>query len=225
MSLSKPSTSAVTSVSDYFADVWMRMCKRWGIRPVPLVQGLSLWLGWSGLTWLAFGLSLVVVEVGERGDISLAEGLLGGSLIGLAQWVMIRRHLQRAYRWIAVSALGWGWLALFHIGALGWIAPDTLSLTARVWFGLLYGFYVGLVLGLGQWWVMRQSIARAWRWALLSAGIWSVSMAFGWLIGGCLRRVSDLFVAEVFGLAVAWGLTAALSGVAVVGMVYQLDNR
>lgn len=225
MSLSKGSASAWDSASEYVQEAWIDSCKRWGLVPVPLIAGLRLWLGWTGLTWLAFVLSLTVVEVGERGDISFINGLLGGCFVGMAQWLMIRHHLQQAHRWIWVSGLGWGALALLHIGAIGWIAPETSSLSIRVLFGLFYGFYVGLVLGVGQWWVMRKSLVRAWRWALLSAAIWSVSIAFGWLIGGGLRLVTNLFVTEVLGLVVAWALVAALSGIAIVGLVYSRHDQ
>lgn len=225
MSLSRSSNAVLGKILKSLAETWAQTCTRWGIAPIPLIEGAALWIGWTGLTWLAFALSLFVVEVGERGDVSLLEGLIGGSLIGFAQWLIIGRHIKRAHQWIAVSALCWGALGLLHIGAVGWIAPDTMNLMVRVLFGLFYGFYVGLVLGVGQWWVMRRSIVSAWRWILLSAGIWAVAIAFGWLLGGVLRLASNLFVSEVIGLAAAWGIIAALSGVAIVGMLYQQDNR
>ena len=66
---------------------FVMLCQRWGVKPVALVDGLWLWLSWTGLTWLAFVSSLLLVEVGERSDVSLLEGTLGGLLIGLAQWL------------------------------------------------------------------------------------------------------------------------------------------
>lgn len=225
MSLSKVSESAWDSAIAQLTIYWDDVCERWGLGPLPLIKGVLLWLSWTGLTWGAFALSLAFVEVGERGDIAPLDGLLGGCLIGAAQWLTIRHYVTHAYRWILVNALCWGALALLHIGAIGWIAPETSNLIVRVLFGLFYGFYVGLVLGAGQWWVMRQRVVRAWRWVLLSAGIWSVAIAFGWLTGGVLRLISNLFVSEVIGLCVAWALVAALSGIAVVGMVHQADNR
>jgi len=225
MSLSKASNSAWERANAQITTTWLNICKRWGLVPLPLLKGVLLWLGWTALTWLAFALSLAFVEVGERGDIALTDGLLGGGLVGGAQWLMIRAYVVRSHRWIWVSALGWGALAWLHIGAIGWTAPDTPNLVVRVLFGLFYGFYVGLLLGIGQWWVLRQSVVSAWRWILLSAGIWSVAIAFGWLTGGILRLMSRLFVSEVVGLGVAWGLVAALSGIAAVGMVHQADNR
>ena len=76
MSLYKVSTTHLDKAHEYFSSAWAEACERWGLKPVPLWRGLLLWLGWTGLTWLAFMLSLAIVEVGERGDVSLVDGLL-----------------------------------------------------------------------------------------------------------------------------------------------------
>lgn len=194
-------------------------CKQRGWDPAVLRDGTALWLGWSGLTWLAFLVSLLFVEVGEKSDISGLEGLIGGTFVGLAQWLMLRPHLQAAYRWIVLSAFSWGTLAFLHIGAVGWMAPNTPNLVLRGLFGLSHGSYVGLVLGVAQWGIMRHQVVQAWRWIPLSAGIWAVAIALGWLIGGGLRAISHLFISEVVGLIVAWGVVATLSGLGIVGML------
>lgn len=208
-------------IVDVISDRLLAFCEKRGLRPIPLIEGATLLFGWAGLTWMAFIVSLLVVEVGERNHLSLIDGAIGGCLIGLGQWCMLRPHLQRAYRWIVVSALIWGALALLHIGAIGWMAPDTPDLLVRGISGLFYGGYVGLILGVGQWWIMRRDVAWAWRWVPLNAGIWGVAIAFGWLIGGGLRAASNLFVSEVVGLMVAWAAISVLSGIGIVGMLYQ----
>ena len=216
---------ATSNASDPIVDLVMQrlvtFCKRHGLKPMLLIDGALLWLGWAILTWLAFMASLLFVEVGYRNDISLVDGLVGGCLVGVAQWLVIRSHVRGAYGWILVSALSWGVLALLHIGAIGWMAPDTPNLLARAVFGLFYGGYVGAVLGVGQWWILRPQVVRAWRWIPLSAGVWAVAIAFGWLVGGGLRLASNLFVSEVVGLIVAWGAIAVLSGMGIVGLLYQ----
>ncbi|MEL6262989.1 MAG: hypothetical protein AAFR12_18180 [Cyanobacteria bacterium J06626_6] len=200
----------------------LRLCLRWGVEPAELTNGLGIWAGWTGLTWLAFVSSLLFVEVGERSDLSLVEGLVGGGLIGLAQWLILRAHLQRAHRWVAATATSWGMLTLLHIGALGWMAPSTPNLFFRGMLGVLHGAYVGLGLGLGQWLAIRQEVSRAWRWVPISSGIWAMAIALGWTIGGELRAASNLFISEVVGLMVAWGAIAALSGI---GIIALLDTQ
>ncbi len=196
------------------------LCVQWGIKPLLILDGFMLWLAWTGLTWFAFALSLLFVEIGEKNDISLIDGLLGGLLVGLAQWQVLRPYLKDAHRWAAVSTLSWGALALFHIGAIGWMAPGIPNLWLRAIFGLAYGSYVGTVLGVGQWWIIRRQVMRAWRWIPLSAGSWAVAIAIGWIMGGSLRAASNLFVSEVVGLILAWGAIAALSGLGIVGLLY-----
>lgn len=215
---------------------WVAFSKRWGLRTVSVKEGATLWLGWTGLTWLAFVGSLLFVEIGERSDLSLTEGLLGGGLIGLAQWQVLRVSFgqttaareappwKSSHRWLVASVLGWGTLTLFHVGALGWMAPGTQNLFFRSFLGIVYGGYVGAGLGVAQWLAIRKQVTRAWRWIPLSSGIWAVAIALGWLVGGCLRAVSHLFISEVIGLVVAWGAIAALSGIGIVGLFYQAND-
>lgn len=167
------------------------------------------------MTWLAFALSLLLIEIGEKSDISLADALLGGGLVGCAQWWVVRPYLHNAYRWAIATLLSWGALALLPVGAVGWIAPGTTDLWLRGLFGIAYGTCAGLILGVGQWAAMRPQIAQFWRWIPLSASTWAVAIALGWLVSGSLRATSHLFISEVIGLAVAWGAIAALSGVAI----------
>lgn len=211
-------------LAGWIAQKWSaerRSLERRAFRQRATLKGteLTLWLGWSGLTWFAFLCSLLFIEVGERVDLSVGEGLIGGGLVGLAQYLVLRTYMPGAYRWLVASLLSWGALAFFHIGVVGWMSPATLSLTARGGFGFLHGAYVGLGLGIGQWLAMRRQVTAAWRWIPLSGAIWAVAIALGWLVGGGLRSISDLFVSEVIGLIVAWGLIASLSGLGMVTLL------
>jgi hypothetical protein len=199
--------------------------ERWQLKPVAIIDSLTLWLRWTGLTWLAFGVSLLFIEISEKSDLSLTDGLLGGGLVGLAQWQALRPHVPNAHRWTVASALSWGAMMVLQVGAIGWMAPGTPNLILRAIFGLFYGGYVGLGLGIGQWLVLRSQLAQAWRWIPLSSGAWAVAIAFGWVTGGALRLASNLFVSEVIGLLVAWGAIAALSGIGLIGLLYPQLNK
>jgi len=216
-------------VGEWIAQKWSaerRSIERRAIRQRTALKGeeLTLWVGWSGLTWLAFLSSLLFVEVGERADLTVGEGLSGGGLIGLAQYLMRRPYMPGAYRWLVASLVSWGALAFFHIGIVGWMAPTTLNLALRGGFGLLQGGYVGVGVGVGQWLAMRRQVSGAWRWIPLSGAIWAVAIAFGWLVGGGLRIISDLFVGEVIGLALAWGMIASFSGLGIVLLLRVKDE-
>lgn len=70
------------------------------------MQSIRLWAGWTALTWLAFLFSLLFIEIGEQGDVSVADGLLGGALVGFAQWRMLPSPLRDGHRWARASLLG-----------------------------------------------------------------------------------------------------------------------
>lgn len=203
-----------------FTDRLTHLYKQWRLQPAALMAGVAWWLGWTALTWLAFLVSLLFIEIGES-RLSLPNALLGGGIVGVAQWRMLHSYLRDSRWWIVVSVLSWGALGLFPVGAVGWIAPATPNPWLRGIFGLLYGAYAGLILGIGQWAVLRPQVVRAWRWIPLSAGIWAGAIALGWVVGGSLRAASNLFVGEVVGLMVAWGAIAALTGIGLVGLLPQ----
>ena len=189
------------------------------------MRAIKLWAGWTVLTWLAFLLSLLLVEVGEKSDVFWADSLLGGGLVGLAQWRVLPAYLRGDHHWIIASLLGWGVLTLSPVGAIGWIASDSPDLWLRGMTGVLYGACAGLVLGISQWAAIRHRVAKAWRWIPLSAGVWAVAIALGWLVGGHLRATSHLFVSEVIGLIVTWGMVAALTGLALVQLLAGSQQR
>jgi hypothetical protein len=49
----------------------------------------------------------------------LLDGAMG-LVVGLAQWFVLRRHVQRAGRWVLISAVAWG-IGAIAMGFLGWI--------------------------------------------------------------------------------------------------------
>ena len=59
-------------------------------------------------------------------------GLLFGSLLGLGQWIVLRRRVDSAARWVAANAIGWttglGLAALVGpTGAIGWLLVAGIS--------------------------------------------------------------------------------------------------
>lgn len=49
--------------------------------------------------------------------LSIGSGLILGAIFGLFQWIVLRRYVHKAYKWIIANALGWGlrlgWIYLF----------------------------------------------------------------------------------------------------------------
>lgn len=175
--------------------------------------GYSVWLQWVLVTIVGFLLSLYWVEVGERADIRAVEGAVGGVLIGLAQWLVLRQQFSQAWWWVLASSVSWGLIGGSGLGALGWVAPTVMHIPIRVVYGIVNGALMGAFIGVGQWLVIRTQFKRAWRWILISTVSWALGLALGWTIGGVLRRVTGLFLGEVIGLVFVWIVVAAITGV------------
>jgi hypothetical protein len=80
-----------------------------------------------------------------------ALGFLVGALLGLFQWLVLRRYLQDAGWWVLANAVAWmaGMAVIF--AALGIVDETTpVATTAAVWAvsGLLAGVFVAAIHGL-----------------------------------------------------------------------------
>lgn len=178
------------------------------------------WVQWVIVTMAGFLLSLLWVEVGERPDVNWFVGVIGGLSIGCGQWFVLRHHIYHPWRWICVSAIAWCLLGLSPIGAIGWMAPTTLNLFLRLFYGSLEGAKVGISLGLWQWWVLRDSVFLGWRWIVASVLCWTVALPIGWGLGGILRDLTGFFLGDVIGLTLTWAIVAGLTGVGLIQLFW-----
>jgi hypothetical protein len=144
-------------------------------------------LGILSLLTLATGLALAgtsTVLVGLTGGVGMGGG------IGIAQWLVLRRHIASAGWWVLVSVVG----AMIGV-ALGFVLEDVLrplistllgeaiqsrpsvpcvSLSAATAVGAA-GAVIGLNLGIAQWLVLRRHVR--------SAGWWIVASCLAWMAG------------------------------------------
>ncbi len=176
----------------------------------------TIWLQWLFVTFIGFLASLFWIEIGEKPDIGGLQGLVGGAMIGLAQLLVLRRYISQAGWWILASSLSWSFIGLSPLGAMGWVAPRMLEIIPRLLYGIVGGGIIGMLLGVGQWLVLRQHISKAWQWIFVNTLSWSIALALGWIIGGILRLVTRLFISEVIGLTVTWILVGAMTGLALI---------
>ncbi len=158
-----------------------------------------LWILLTSLGWAAAGFSglpvgrVLVVEgragviLSVAGNLGLLGALLGG-LIGVSQWLGLRRWIRSSAWWITATALGWAagiWIAL----VVNLLAGIGLS-------AVLYGVFIGGLLGVAQWLVLRRGCSQAWRWVWVSV----IAVPTGMLVTGSIER---LFLGRSDG---AWGL-------------------
>lgn len=185
----------------------------------PVQIGFAFWLQWILVTLFGFLLSLLVIEIGESPHLGIREGVIGGAIIGLTQFLVLRGHIRQAWWWIVASIICWGLLGFSSLSPLGWVVPRTTLFSARIFYGALFGALIGIGLGVPQWLVLRPRIPKAWRWILMSSLCWAISLAFGWTVGGVLRLLSQLFLGDVVGLTLAWLAVGILQGIALVRLL------
>ena len=128
-----------------------------------------LWFQWIAATALGWLVGwLILGEVGI------------GAALGLAQWLILRREVfdVKVGWWILLSAAAWfvGW----EIITAGLVVPVGADLITS----LVTGAVVGLLLGIGQWLLLRRWVHYASMWIPTNLAAWSV--AFTGLVGGML---------------------------------------
>ena len=128
-----------------------------GVQWLVLRRRLSLSRSWIVATSLgmAGGLALGVVLFGTStvGSVLLLRGVSTGLVIGLAQWVVLRGSVPRAWVWVPTVATGW---------ALGWAVSRAIGLDLALDFAvfgstgaLAFQALTGLVLA----WLLSQRAA------------------------------------------------------------------
>jgi len=99
-----------------------------------------------------------------------------------------------------------------------------MRLFPRLVYGVVDGATLGLILGMAQWWVLRQYVSKAWGWIVANILYWSIGLAVGWIVGGILRRFTHLFLSEVLGLGVTWMLVAGLTGITLIRLLREVPT-
>jgi hypothetical protein len=167
---------------------------------------------WTVATFGGFLGSLFWIEIGERPDIGVAQAAVGGIAIALPQSLILKQTIF-AGKWIVLTVAAWVLITAMGLGAVGWIVPDTKVLYLRFYFGVIYGAVGGFSIGIAQWLAIRQPASWAWQWILASAVSWAIAVPIGSVVGMILHQLTQLFLAEIAGLAVTWFVVAILTGI------------
>ena len=160
-------------------------------------------LGWVVATAVGWLVGFAVCEAFSAFLRSLSsDGLIIGTGVGIAQWLILRRQLNGVGWWVLVTIVGFG---------VGKLEGDSLAQAVGGTLGAgLGGAAIGTTVGLAQWVVLRRRVAAAGWWVLGSAIGWAV----GWAIIGLVPESADTppamaYVIGAGGAAVAGVFTAA----------------
>ena len=75
---------------------------KWVCDNLDLQTDLVFILQWMFVTLVGFVVSLIWIEIGEKPDLGALEGAIGGLIISLAQWFILKQYISQSWRWIFV---------------------------------------------------------------------------------------------------------------------------
>jgi hypothetical protein len=183
----------------------------------------GMWLEWTLATALGmlvgFVTSIALVNLLDLAFARLLVPLVAGSLIGLAQWVVLRKYLNEVVDWILAGGASWA------VGyALGLLIINGLTGTGLD--GFIGYVLFGIIVAIVQWPILRREIPNAW--------MWVAANVVGWTTGFYLSQVAlDLLfngptidpIASTSVLSGVSGLVAgAITGIALVLIVRKPER-
>lgn len=163
------------------------------------LAGLKWFLWWVFVNFLSFavgiGLSQVIVNV--TGEI--VSFAVFGAIVGLAQWMMLRKHISLTGWWVLFSALSASVgliLVNFAQGAMPW--GDYHPILAIL--------FCGLVIGIIQALILKNHLPKT--------GFWVLVSVISWLLGGVVGFLLDLQLFSFFLIIVNYSLIGMITGIA-----------
>lgn len=168
---------------------------------------VGLWLGWTLATTAGMlaGLLpfLLLLQVLDLALARILIPLVAGFMVGLFQWLVLRRYLTHSADWILHGGAAWS-LAY----ALGLLVIQVLSQSPL---GALIGYALfGAIVGLIQWPALRREIRHALPWVLTNVVAWALGSYLGQLILNAVVTGDD--VSQALSSAVIAGVTGLVAG-------------
>lgn len=171
--------------------------------------GWQFWLQWMGATsvsWIAGAVLSHTLDLGMPGGLGGVVGETAwGLLLGIGQWLVLHRRLDRAGWWVLVTAAGWRLAA-----SAGVVLKRALGQNVGE---VLYAIVLGLIPGLLQGWLLRSQMGRARWWVRVSTVLF-----FGPLMGEA-AALSSMGLRQG---GVGFGAVAAITGGVVFGITSGL---
>lgn len=165
--------------------------------------------------------------------LTTATGAVEGTVVGLLQWSVLRAPLPRVTRreWLLATLAGalvaWflGSLPSTLIG-LGGDSSGAAAQEPETWLMMLLaagmGLFLGLILALPQWIVLRRHARRAWVWLPANAAAWALGMPIIFAAvdlayqAGTIPGAAGIMAAA---LALTGAIVGAVHGVALLWLV------
>lgn len=168
----------------------------------------SLWLGWTLATMagMLFGFLpfIFLITIIELWLARLIIPLWAGLLVGIFQWLVLRRYLTQCSDLILNDVAGW---ALGY--AVGLMVIQALSDTLV---GALLGYALfGLIVAVLQWPILRREIPNALPWVIASIIGWSLGAVLGQVILNLVAPPGEP-ISQLVSTTVLSGVTGLVAG-------------
>ncbi|MEO1377342.1 MAG: hypothetical protein AAFW70_24285 [Cyanobacteria bacterium J06635_10] len=149
------------------------------------------------------------------------ELIASGFVVGIFQWVILRRYINSAIWWIPLSGFGWILGTYLLIFTNGILKPLVELLTSVG--GLWEVFWLNVtsqpinftVFGFAQWLVLRRHFRHAGYWILASALSGIVSGAVGSYVCAVACQIGGGTISN----AARWAASGAITGIVLVWLV------
>jgi hypothetical protein len=164
---------------------------------------IGLWLGWTlataGGMLLGFLPTIPLVNLVDLGIAQIAVPVLAGTVIGFAQWLVLRRYVTTHSEWALADGVSWA--AGYVLGLL-----LVLSLPSTMFIATLGYLLFGVIVAILQWPVLRREIP--------DILVWILANAFGWAAGfWASQAILPFFVTDpLIAPAVSTTVIAVTSG-------------
>lgn len=201
-----------------------------------------LWEWWVFATVIGIFIGIAIVAAAsviaeELGIVNAAAllhivGALEGTALGLMQWLVLRRYIRRIHWWIIATAIGAivAWLIGLKVIVVlififldgGTVEPFSPGLLKAVFW---LGAWVGTVLGLAQWLVIRTHVRKGFLWVFANALAWGLGLLT--VFTGANFITPGEFTLETTFIRLVTGATTGvvIGAITGIGLVWLLKPR
>jgi hypothetical protein len=135
--------------------------------------------------WSILGSNVIGAIV--NGALWALFGAAAGAVVGIAQWLVLRKHVRPSGWWVPATAAGW---------AVGAVALSTALYVDEVLAVVVGMVSTGAAAGAAQWMVLRKRFHRTGWWAPAGAVAWIVAVAVAW---AAMRTVAGFVMGYITG--------------------------
>lgn len=159
-------------------------------------------------------------------------GALEGAVLGFTQWLVLRHYVKHVGWWVLTTSIGSlvAWLIglkmsvmlifIFFDGAMS--VPSSAAFLKAVF---LLGAWVGAVLGVAQWLVLRTHVRRGGLWIVANAVAWGLGLLIAFM-GATLVRPGKLELeTALVGLATGTTAGAVIGRITGIALLWLLKPR